>query len=133
MRRLAGLVAAGSLALSACGGDDGGDVAAFCAAATDGDRFQAVFDDLDPTDVEGAILTFEDARRALVDLRTNAPSEVRQDIDLQVSFLDELTEGLQAADPTSDERPEVYRDLRPRFDEVEAAGVRLTRWVDANC
>ncbi len=132
-RLLVGHALAAAVGLAACGGSGGGDVEAFCAAATDTDRFEAAFDQLDPMDVDGAIVTFEAARAELVELRTEAPSEVRQDIDLQVSFLDELTEGLVASDPTADERPEVYADLRPRFDEVEAAGSRLTRWVDANC
>lgn len=120
-------------ALTAACSDNGGDVATFCTAATDTARFEDVFDELDPTDIDAAIATFEQARNAQIELRTDAPGEVRQDIDVQVNFLDELIEGLQAADPASDERPDVYADLRPRFDEVEAAGNRLERWVDANC
>lgn len=123
-------VAAGMLA-AACS-DEPGDVEAFCAAATDTDRFEAVFDDLDPNDVDDAVTTFTAARDAQRELRTDAPGEVRADIDVSISFLDDLIDGLEGADPASD-RPAIYAELRPRFDEVEAAGDRIERWIDANC
>lgn len=136
MHRLPAVLLAASLALSgaSCGDDEGGDLAAFCEAASDTQRFEAVFDDLDPSNVEAARETFRTARDAQVALRELAPEAARGDIDVVIAFVDDLIAGLQPG-PDVDEhgRPTVYQSLRPRFDEVEAAGDRLRVYVETNC
>lgn len=139
MRRLPGPAVAAVLAITtlvgACGDDGGGgDLAAFCDAAADQQRFETVFDDLDPTDVEGALATFREAREAQQALRELAPAAARNDIDVVIAFVDDLIAGLQPGrDIDGQGRPSVYQSLRPRFDEVEAAGDRLRVYVDTNC
>jgi hypothetical protein len=119
---------------ASCGGDDGGNVAAFCDTASDTRHFEAVFDDLDPTNAEAAVATFEEARDAQAALRDLAPEAARGDIDVVIAFVDDLIAGL-GPDGDVDEhgRPSVYQSLRPRFDEVEAAGDRLRVYVESNC
>lgn len=127
---LAGLLAAG------CGDDGGGsgDLVAFCEAAVDHERFETMFDDLDPADVDGARAAFVEAREAQAQLRAVAPEAARGDIDVVIAFVDDLIEGLELAASTDEQsRPSVYQSLRPRFDEVEAAGDRLDLYVDTNC
>jgi hypothetical protein len=134
--RLAALVVVASFAAAAgLGGcsDDDGDLAAFCAAATDTTRFRTLFDDLEPGDVTGSLATFQAAHDAEERLRDDAPEAVRPDIDVLARFFADLVAGLEAADPASGERPEIYDQLRPRFDQVEAASGRIGRYVDANC
>ena len=118
-----------------CGDDDeGGNLAAFCEAAQDTQRFETVFDDLDPTNVEAAEATFRTARDAQAALRDLAPEAARADIEVVIVFVDDLIAGLQPGGAVDDQgRPNVYQSLRPRFDEVEAAGDRLRVYVESNC
>jgi len=121
--------------LGACSEDGSeGDLAAFCDAAADQQRFETVFDTLDPTDVEGALATFRQARTTQASLRDLAPAAARADIDIVLGFVDDLIDGLEPAQrEPAVERPDVYTSLRPRFDEVEAAGDRLRVYVETNC
>jgi len=133
VRRAAVLVAALAL-LGGCGDDDPGDVAAFCAAAADQARFETVFDDLDPTDVDAARATFERARTEQAALRDLAPEAARGDVEVVLAFVDDLIAGLEPDGARDDQgRPSVYQSLRPRFDEVEAAGERLRVYVESSC
>ena len=118
----------------ACGGDDPGDLAAFCDAVADQERFATVFDDLDPVDVDAARASFERAREEQQALRALAPGAARSDIDVLLDFVDDLLAGLEPDGPIDDQgRPRVYQSLQPRFDEVEAAGDRLRVYVESNC
>lgn len=134
-RLLAALVAVLALVATSCTDDDGaGDLAAFCDAAEDSQRFEAVFDDLDPTNVEAARETFRTARETQAALRDLAPEAARGDIEVVLAFVDDLIAGLQPGrDVDEHGRPSVYQSLRPRFDEVEAAGDRLRVYVESNC
>ncbi|MCO8128939.1 hypothetical protein NHL50_17145 [Acidimicrobiia bacterium EGI L10123] len=129
------LVAALAVVGGACNDDDGGgNLAAFCEAAADTQRFEAVFDDLDPNNVEAARETFRTARDAQEGLRDLAPEAARADVDVVIAFVDDLIAGLQPGrDVDEHGRPSVYQALRPRFDEVEAAGDRLRVYVESNC
>lgn len=129
------LVATLALVGGACSDDEGGgNLAAFCEAAADTQRFETVFDDLDPTNVEAARETFRTARDAQDGLRDLAPEAARADIDVVIAFVDDLVAGLQPGrDVDEHGRPSVYQALRPRFDEVEAAGDRLGIYVESNC
>jgi hypothetical protein len=129
------LLAAIAVIATACNDDgDDGDLAAFCEAADDTQRFEAVFDDLDPTNVEAAEATFRSARDAQEALRDLAPEAARGDIEVVIAFVDDLIAGLQPGGSVDEQgRPSVYQSLRPRFDEVEAAGDRLRVYVESNC
>ncbi|HEX4903438.1 MAG TPA: hypothetical protein VFV42_11550 [Acidimicrobiales bacterium] len=101
---------------------------------SDESRFAAVFDDLDPVDVDAARTTFQQARTEQRALRDLAPSAARSDIDVLLDFVDDVLEGLEPGGPIDDQgRPRVYQSLQPRFDEVEAAGDRLRVYVESNC
>lgn len=134
-RALAGAVAALVLLGAACSDDDDpGNLAAFCAAAEDQQRFEAMFDELDPTDVDEARAAFERARAEQRALRDLAPQAARNDIDVVIGFVDDLIAGLEPGGRIDEQgRPSVYQSLRPRFDEVESAGDRLRVYVETNC
>lgn len=136
MHRLLATSALAALAAlgTGCSDDDSGNLAAFCEAAADTQRFETVFDDLDPTNVPAAEATFRTARDAQTALRDLAPEAARSDIDVVIAFVDDLIAGLQPAGEVDENgRPSVYQSLRPRFDEVEAAGDRLRVYVESNC
>ena len=132
-RLLGGTVLVVAVTLTtACGGGDG-DLEAFCTAAKQTDAHGTLFADLEPTDVDAALATFREALAAEERLQDDAPDAVRSDIDVLVRFLDDVVEGLEAVDPQDDGRPAVYDELRPRFDQVEAASARVATYVEANC
>lgn len=120
--------------LGACSSDEGsGDPEAFCAEATEAAQLEELFADLDPTDVDAALATFTEARETEAELRSLAPEAVRSDVDILVDFLDDLIEGLETEVVSDGERPSVYDDLQPRFDQIEAASATLERYVETNC
>ena len=136
MRAALGKAAAASLAvalgLAGCSDDDG-DLAAFCAAATDTASFDGLFADLEPRDVDEAIITFRAALDTEEALRADAPDAVRADIDVLGRFFEDLVDGLEQVEPGSDERPAIYDEIRTRFDQVEAASTRIRTYVETNC
>ena len=129
------------VALSACRGENDGDPAAFCAAAADQSAFDAVFAELDPTDVPKATEAFDAALAEERRLRDDAPAAVRSDIDVLIQFLEDLVDGLATEATTTtgagiggaEARPPIYDELRPRFDQVEAATDRIALYVSTNC
>ena len=121
------------MALGSCSGSASGDPGSFCRAATDTTRFSTIFDNLDPTNVDAALASFEAARDTERDLRADAPAAVRPDVDVLIDFFDDLIQGLDTADRTNVERPTIYDELRPRFDQVEAASNRIELYVKTNC
>ncbi len=124
---IAGLVSAGC-----SDDDDGGNLEAFCGVVATTDPLPDGFVDLDPTDVPAAIAAFSEARDAERILAANAPIEIRPDVDVLVTYLDDLVVGLETADPTA-ERPAVYDDLADRTTEVSAASERIAAFVAASC
>ena len=133
--RLLGVGLCAVLAVTACNGDDSaeGDPEAFCAAAADAEEYETLFDGLDPNDVDQSTATFEAALEIERRLRDDAPGAIRADVDILVRFIEDLLAGLEAEDPTSPERPAIYEEMRPRFDQVGAASARIERYVATNC
>ena len=115
-----------------CGDDRSADEA-FCDDASDTGRFEEIFADFDPDDVEAALSAYQEALETEIELRRDAPEAIRADIDVLVQFLDTLVEGLEAADPTSPSRPAIYDEIRTEFDKVEAASERIETYVSSNC
>ena len=113
--------------VSACSDD-----ADFCSLATD----QQVADTLtefNPDDIPGTLITLRDARDQEATLRDAAPDAIRADIDLLVSYLDDLIDGLEDVDPNSEDRPQIFDELRPRNESINAASARIETYVIANC
>ena len=131
--RLGGTLLVVAVALTAACGDSDGDLEAFCTAANQTDAHQTLFAELEPADVDAALATFREALSAEERLQDDAPDAVRSDIDVLVRFLEDVVDGLESVDPQSEERPAVYDELRPRFDQVEAASARVATYVEANC
>lgn len=127
-------------AFTACGDsdEDRADPTAFCAAATDVDRLEDLFAELDLTDLDRSIVAFSEARDIERDLRRTAPDAVRSDLEILVTFFEDLVEGLETTDTSTDVggepgNPPIYEELRPRFAQIGAASDRVELYVTTNC
>lgn len=128
-------------AAAGCNTDDAGDLEAFC-EAVDLETVRPAFA-LDPVevDVDAALAQFRAAAVSERRLRSLAPPEARDDLDVLIEFVDDLVAGLEAhqvSPPTTGDSgrvpaPVVFDELQPRFADVEAAGTRLSDYVTTHC
>jgi len=120
-------------ALGACSQDDG-DVDAFCANALDTGQLDAVFDTFDPSDVEGTAAQFSTTLAAYEALRSDAPPEVRDDLEVLIDFTTDFRDQLIAGDPSDPATTTaIGLDLEERFADVEAATKELQGFVATTC
>lgn len=95
MRRAAALLCVA--ALVACS-DDGGSAEELCAAVREQPGLTSAFAGFDPTDTEQALEQLRAARVTLGELRRAAPSEVRDDLTVEIRYLQDLVRGLETVD-----------------------------------
>ncbi len=90
-----------AVSIVACsGGDDAGTAEELCSVVGDGRSFTALFDQgFDPTDTQRALSQLAAAKVDLDQLRRAAPSEVRDDLDAEIRYLDAVTGILRGEDP----------------------------------
>jgi hypothetical protein len=132
VRAIAALVVLAA-ALVACA-DDGGDLDAFCAQARDTGQLDEVFDTYDPSDVEGTAAQFTTALEAYQSLRSDAPADARDDLDVLIEFTTEFRDSLLTGDPSDPgTTTQVGLDLEERFAEVDAATNELEVFVATSC
>jgi len=95
------MVAAVALAVSvlaACN-DDGGSADALCAAVAEGDGLSTAFQGFDPTDPEAALEQLRPARVALGDLLDEAPDGMRDDLQVEIDYVQALIDVLEPLEP----------------------------------
>lgn len=85
-------------ALAACN-DDGGSGDALCAAVAEGDGLATTFQGFDPTDPEAALEQLRPARVALGELVDEAPDDVRDDLQVEIDYLQALIDVLEPLEP----------------------------------
>jgi hypothetical protein len=131
MRRAAALLAV--VALAACGGG-GGSADKLCAAVRDDHSIASVFSGFDPTNVDRALDQLRSARVSLGVLRDAAPGEVRDDIDLEIDYVQALIDGLDDLDGgDAASAVEVVRQVTADHTDVADAAAALTAWSEKHC
>jgi hypothetical protein len=128
MRKLVALVILGGLMASGCG-DDGssdGDIAALCEAS---DRIETSdpFAFLDDRDAYEAAI--DEMEAALADIRSNAPSEISDEVEEGAQDMEEVLAALRGVEDPSDEA-EVEAALSA-LDDTAVAGVGSGSDLDA--
>ena len=127
---VAALVATGA----ACAGDEQGSAEELCAAVGDGTAFAATFDGFDPTDTEAALAQLRAARITLGDLRDVAPGEVRDDLTIEVDYIQAMLEALEAAEPDNPgEAVAAVQRATVAHPDVDEANARLVAWTAEQC
>jgi hypothetical protein len=121
-----------ALALASCT-DDGGSVAALCDTLASQDH-ASTFAGFDPTDPEGALERFRTARVALGDLLDDAPTEIRDEIQIEIDYLQALVDALEDVPPgdATDTalRIQAVTDTHP---DVERAAADLEAFTAEEC
>lgn len=91
-------VALAVVALASCN-DDGGSADALCAAVAEGDGLATTFQGFDPTDPEAALEQLRPARVALGELVDEAPDDVRDDLQVEIDYVQALIDVLEPVEP----------------------------------
>jgi hypothetical protein len=127
-------VAALFVVSAACAGDEQGSAEELCAAVGDGTAFAATFEGFDPTDTEAALAQLRAARVTLGDLRDVAPSQVRDDLTIEVDYIQAMLEGLEAAEPDNPgEAVAAVQRATAAHPDVDEANARLVTWTAEQC
>jgi len=129
-RATAGLLA---LALVACT-EDAGSAEELCEAVADTGDLAATFRGFDPTDPEAALDQLRSARVALGDLLDVAPDEVRDDLQVEIDYVQALIDALEDVPPgdatESALQVQAVTDAHPGVDEASA---NLAAFADEEC
>ena len=117
---------------SAC--RDDGSAAALCEEVAETDELAATFQGFDPTDPEAALDQLRTARVTLGNLLDDAPDEVRDDLQVEIDYVQALIDELEqvpAGDATESAlRIQAVTDAHPRVDEAAA---ELAAWAEEEC
>lgn len=129
------LVASAALSsLAACSDDDEGSVEELCAALRGQPEIATTFEGFDPTDVDQALEQLRRARVTLGELRDAAPSEVRDDLTVQIDYVQDLIEALEpmgGAEAT--EIVAAVQRVAAEHPGVEAAAAELSSFSASTC
>ena len=119
--------------LVACGGDDG-SAEELCAAVREDPDVATAFKGFDPTDTDAALERLRGARVTLGELRDAAPAEARDDLTVEIDYVQALIEGLEEVD--SDDIADVVavvRKVERDHPEVAEAAANLAAFADSSC
>lgn len=114
--------------------DDGGSAQDLCSALVDTEGISTQLQGFDPTDRDGALDLLRPARVTLGELRNEAPDEVRDDLQVEIDYVQALIEGLErvpAGDPAAAATEvQAVTDAHPG---VADAAAELQAFADREC
>ncbi len=133
MKRVFGALAGTAvLALAGCGGDDGGDVQAFCDQAQEVEAAGASLSALQGNDVDAATEALNEAADQVQAAAEAAPEEIQPDVEQIAQFISEIAS--KAADANS---PQDFLALAQSFQDelggVQEANQNVSQYVADNC
>ncbi len=122
-----------AVALAACGGDEG-SAEELCAAVRGEPGLTSTFTGFDPTDTEAALEQLRAARVVLGDLRDAAPAEVRDDLTIEIDYVQALVEGLEGVDGRdSEETVALVQRITDEHPDVAGAQAQLAAFAEESC
>jgi hypothetical protein len=124
------LVAAAVVApVVGCGGDEGGDLEAYCATARQFsvDNPAAVFDRYDPEDPSSAATLLREAAASLDDWAGDAPGEVAGSIEVIADAAEDLASAFEEPTAGGDD------SLRDAVEAVETASAQVVTFTRDQC
>lgn len=134
-RAALGLACLGALLASGgCSDDEGGSAEELCAALRDQPSVTTTFEGFDPTDVDQALEQLRSARVTLGELRDAAPSEVRDELTVQIDYVQDLIEQLEPlGGADAGEIVAAVQQVTAEHPGVEAAAAELSRYSASTC
>ena len=131
MRRVVTLLCV--TALAACGGDKG-SIDELCTALRADRSTSTVFSGFDPTDTERALEQLREARVTLGGLRDVAPDQVRDELDIEIGYVQALIDGLVGLDGSDPAQAvEIVRQVTDDHPKVAAAAASLASFSQEHC
>jgi len=136
-RRAAVLILAASVALpglGSCTADDEGSAEDLCTALRDQPSLPTTFEGFDPTDVDGALEQLRSARVALGGLRDASPSDLRDDLTVEIDYVQALIDALEPL--TGADAVDIVaavQQVTADHPEVEAAAAELSSFSESTC
>jgi len=123
----------GVAALVACTSGSG-STKELCEALDDGDGFATAFQEFDPTDAATALGQVRSARVKLGDLKDAAPDEVRDDLQVEIDYLQALIDALEALDDAdATEVALTIQSVADAHPDVAAAATTLQKFATERC
>lgn len=129
-----GIAAAALVVLgSACGGD-GGSAEALCRALGQQDGVSTTFKNFDPSDTEAALDQLRTARVTLGELLDEAPGPVRDDLQVEIDYVQALIDALELVEPgdATQAALQVY-EVTEAHPNVEASAATLAAYAEREC
>ena len=121
------------IVLAACT-DEGGNAEALCAAVAESDGLTATFQGFDPTDPEAALERLRPARVTLGELLDEAPDEVRDDLQVEVDYVQALIDALEGVAPGDATQSALQvQSVTDAHPDVEEAAANLTAFAEREC
>ena len=119
--------------LTACS-DDGGSAEALCQAVAEDDALTTTFQDFDPSDPEAALDQLRTARVALGDLLDEAPDEVRDDLQVEIDYVQDLIDALELVEPgDAAEAARQVQAVTAAHPDVDDAAAELAAFAEREC
>jgi hypothetical protein len=113
---------------------DEGSAEELCAAVRGETGRLDAFEGFDPTDTETALDQLRSARVVLGDLRDAAPAEVRDDLSVEIDYVQALVEGLEGVDgQDAEETVALVQRITDEHPQVAAAQAELTAFAEESC
>jgi hypothetical protein len=120
-------------ALAACS-NASGDVGAFCQTLATSEGLATTFQEFDPSDPELALDQLRAARITLGELHDDAPNEVRDDLQVEIDYVDALIEALEPVEPgDATEATLQVQSVTDAHPEVDEAAAELAAFAEAEC
>jgi hypothetical protein len=130
---LPALALSGAMVLVACSGDEG-SAEELCAAVRDDPTLTSTFTGFDPTDTDHALEQLRAARVSLGELRDAAPAEVRDDLTVEIDYVQALLEGIEGLDGRdSAETVAVVQQITSEHPDVDDAAASLAAFAAESC
>ena len=121
-------------ALASCTSDEG-NTEAFCNTLADGQQYPSVFEGFNPTDANNALERLRIARGDLGELEIEVPREIREDLQVEIDYVEALIDGIAAlgvgADP--DDLTATFQAVTTDHPKVPAAAAALAKFTTTDC
>jgi hypothetical protein len=121
------------LAAAACSDDEGSPESLCRAVAARGD-VAATFQGFDPSDPEAALEQLRAARVTLGELHDAAPDEVRDDLQVEIDYVQALIDALEQVEPgDATEAALQVQAVTEAHPDVDAASAELAAFSEREC